>query len=42
MGRSIINIKEIINKVLGFAAYPSLNREIEIKKELENKLKDVT
>ena len=36
MGRSIINIKEIINKVLDFAAYPSLNREIEIKKELED------
>ncbi len=36
MGRSIINIKEIINKVLDFAAYPSLNKEIEIKKELED------
>ncbi|TDO93857.1 ribose transport system ATP-binding protein [Halanaerobium saccharolyticum] len=36
MGRSIINIKEIINKVLDFAAYPSLNREIKIKKELED------
>ena len=36
MGRSIINIKEIINKVLDFAAYPSLNTEVEIKKELED------
>jgi len=36
MGRSIINIKEIINKVLDFAAYPSLNSKIEIKKDLED------
>jgi len=36
LGRSIINLKQIVNKVLDFAAYPNYQKEIEITLNLED------
>ncbi len=36
MGRSIINLKEIVNKVLKFASYPALDKDIVIILDLED------
>jgi len=36
LGRSIINLKQIVNKVLEYAAYPNINKKIDINLNLED------